>query len=195
MEPCRQEHAEPTLPEATPIPRRASLGAIVGTLIQELVLTFLPALVLALLINQFVAQTTYVLGQSMEPNLHDDQHLLIEKLSYRFGIPKRGDVVVIDVEHAEIPLIKRVIGLSGETVEVRSGQLYIDGLAIDEPYLSDVFQRDYGPTTVPEGHIFVMGDNRNNSNDSRYFGAVLLNKVLGRAWVSYWPLEDAGLVD
>lgn len=195
MEPSSQPQNSPALPETTPAPKRASLGAIVATLVQELVLTFLPALVLALLINHFVAQTTYVLGQSMEPNLHDDQHLLIEKVTYRFGEPERGDVIVIDVDHAEIPLIKRVIGLPGETVEIRASQLFIDGQPIDEPYLSGVLQRDYGPTTVPEDHVFVMGDNRNNSNDSRYFGAVPLDKVLGRAWVSYWPLQDAGLVN
>ena len=152
-----------------------------ATCAQELVLTFLPALVLALLINHFVAQTTYVLGQSMEPNLHDDEHLLIEKLSYRFGTPERGDIVVIDVDYTEIPLIKRIIGLPGEMVQVRDSQLYIDGQLTTEPYLTDTLQRDYGPTTVPEGYVFVMGDNRNNSNDSRYFGAVAVDNILGRA--------------
>ncbi len=185
----------PALPEASPVPKRASLGTILATAAQELVLTFLPALVLALLINHFVAQTTYVLGQSMEPNLRDDEHLLIEKLSYRFGTPERGDVVVIQVDYSEIPLIKRVIGLPGETVEVRDSQLYIDGQLTAEPYLTDPLQRNFGPATVPEGYVFVMGDNRNNSNDSRYFGAIPMDQILGRAWVSYWPLQEVGLVE
>lgn len=188
---------EPRLPEPEQVHESIdspSLGGIVREALLEIVQTLVPALVIALVLNHFVAQSTYVSGQSMEPNLHTDQRLIIEKLSYRLSEPQRGDIVVINVAHSDIPLIKRVIGLAGETVEIRNNQVYIDGVALDEPYITTPFQRDYGPVVVPQDTVFCMGDNRNNSNDSRYFGPVSLDDVLGRAWVSYWPLEDAGVV-
>jgi len=147
-----------------------------------------------LLINLFFAQGTSVYGQSMEPNLHTDQRLIVEKVSYRLHPPRRGDIVIVDVKGYEIPLIKRVIGLPGETIEIRDNRVYIDGLPLQEGYLSDVRQRNYGPTEVASGHVFVMGDNRGASNDSRYFGPVPISQVLGRAWLSYWPLNEFHLV-
>jgi signal peptidase I len=171
------------------------VGHLVKEVLLEIIQTLLPALVIALLLNHFVAQSTYVSGQSMEPSLHSDQRLIIEKVSYHLRTPERGDIVVIDVDHSEIPLIKRVIGLPGEVVEVQDNHVYINGELLAEPYVVTRFQRNYGPIEVPERHVFVMGDNRNNSNDSRYFGAVSLDQVLGRAWVSYWPPEDIGVVN
>jgi signal peptidase I len=91
-------------------------------------------------------------------------------------------------------LITRVIGLPGEMIEIRNNRVYINGQRLDEPYLADVIQRAYGPVQIPPAHVFVMGDNRSASNDSRYFGPVSLERIIGRAWVSYWPLEDFGLV-
>jgi signal peptidase I len=152
--------------------------------------TVAPAFVIALLINLFLVQSTYVHGQSMEPSLHPAQRLIVEKVSYKLHIPRRGDIVVVDVEGYDIPLIKRIIGLPGETVEVRDNHVYIDGQMLDEQYLRDVIQEDYGPLRVAAGHVFVMGDNRGASNDSRYFGPVPIERVLGRAWLSYWPLQD-----
>jgi signal peptidase I len=155
--------------------------------------TLAPAFVIALLINLFVAQSTYVHGTSMEPSLHTDQRLIVEKVSYKLHPPHRGDIVVVAVDTSEIPLIKRVIALPGETIQIRNNQVFVNGVALEEDYLADVSQRNYGPFQVPPGQVFVMGDNRGASNDSRAFGAVPLEQIVGRAWLSYWPPEDVEL--
>jgi len=131
----------------------------------------------------------------MEPSLHSDQRLLVEKVSYRFHGPRRGDIVVVDVPSSRVPLIKRVIGLSGETIAIRDNRVLIDGVPLAESYLTNTRQGNYGPTEIPAGHVFVMGDNRGASNDSRSFGPVPVDRVVGRAWVSYWPVEEWGFVD
>ena len=159
----------------------------------ELFETSAPAFVIALLINFFLAQATYVHGHSMEPSLYTDQRLIVEKVSYRLHPPHRGDIVVVDVDTSDVPLIKRVVGLPGETVVIRESGVMIDGVPLQEDYLSDISQRDYGPTIVPAEHVFVLGDNRNASNDSRYFGAVSFDRIIGRAWLSYWPPETLHL--
>lgn len=169
-------------------------GSSLGGVVREILETVIPAVLLALLISHFVAQGTYVEGQSMEPNLHNEQRLIVEKLSYHLHPPRRGDIVVINVEFSDVPLIKRVIGLPGETVEVHDGRVFIDGQPLDEPYLPTLFMRDYGPAQVPPEYIFVMGDNRGASNDSRIFGPVSQDSIVGRAWVSYWPPDQIGLL-
>ena len=161
----------------------------------ELGETVLPAIVIAVLINLFLAQATRVYGHSMEPNLHTDQRLVVEKVSYRLHGPRRGDVVVLRMpERGPELLIKRVIALPGETIEVRGGEVFINGEALVEPYLSHETGGTYGPLQVPAGQVFVMGDNRGASNDSRVFGPVPMERVVGRAWVSYWPFSAVGVV-
>jgi signal peptidase I len=161
----------------------------------ELGETILPAIVIAVLINLFLAQATRVYGHSMEPNLHTDQRLVVEKVSYHLRQPRRGDVVVIRMpERGPELLIKRVIALSGEEIEIREGTVFIDGRPLDEPYLDHKTAGTYGPLIVPDGYVFVMGDNRGASNDSRVFGPVSLDRIVGRAWLSYWPFESLGLV-
>jgi signal peptidase I len=182
-------------PEA---PNRPS-GSMLHTLwlwLVELGETVLPAIVIAVLINLFLAQATRVYGSSMEPNLHTDQRLVVEKLSYRLHGPRRGDVVVVRMpEHGPELLIKRVIALAGETIEIQNGVVHINGQRIEEPYIVRKAYGTFGPTTIPKGHVFVMGDNRGASNDSRVFGAVSLDRVVGRAWVSYWPIDSMGVVE
>ncbi|MBN1640948.1 MAG: signal peptidase I [Anaerolineae bacterium] len=157
--------------------------------------TVLPAIVIAVLINLFLAQATRVYGSSMEPNLHTDQRLVVEKLSYRLHEPRRGDVVVLRMpERGPELLIKRVIALPGETIEVRDGAVLVNGVRLEEPYLGRPTSGTFGPTLVPEGQLFVMGDNRGASNDSRVFGPVDRTRIIGRAWISYWPLETIGLI-
>jgi signal peptidase I len=181
------EHSSGEVEEASSL----SWMRTVRLFLREIVLeTIAPAFVIALLINLFLVQSTYVHGQSMEPSLHSAQRLIVEKVSYKLHTPRRGDIVVVDVEGYDIPLIKRVIGLPGEAVEVRDNHVYIDGQMLDERYLADVIQRDYGPLQVAPGYVFVMGDNRGASNDSRYFGPVPIERILGRAWLSYWPPPD-----
>ncbi len=163
--------------------------------LREVLETILPAVLIAFLINFFLAQATQVHGQSMEPTLHSDQRLVVEKVSYRFHGPRQGDIVVLKSpqQNSEL-LIKRVIGLSGETVEIRQGRVYINGQELDEPYLERSTGGNWGPIIVPPLHVFVLGDNRSFSNDSRAFGVVPVQNVVGRAWVSYWPLDKVGEV-
>jgi len=166
-----------------------------GSWLLELGETVLPAIVIAVLINLFFAQATRVYGHSMEPNLHTDQRLVVEKVSYRLHGPRRGDVVVLRLpERGPELLIKRVLALPGETVRIRDGQVYINDQPIDEPYVERPSTSSFGPTTVPEGHVFVLGDNRGASNDSRAFGPVSMDRIVGRAWVSYWPFDSLGVI-
>jgi signal peptidase I len=164
--------------------------------VREVLETVIPALLIALLINVFVGQATRVDGQSMEPNLHTDQRLVVEKVSYRFHGPRRFDIVVLKLpDQGEELLIKRVVGLPGETVEIKDGRVYINGGALDEPFTAEETRsRRYEKVTVPPLHVFVLGDNRNRSNDSRSFGPVPIDDIVGRAWLSYWPPDDVGLV-
>ncbi|MBN1935749.1 MAG: signal peptidase I [Anaerolineae bacterium] len=158
--------------------------------------TVLPAIVIAVLINLFLAQATRVYGHSMEPTLHTDQRLVVEKVSYKLHIPQRSDVVVLHLPNQSRELlIKRVIALPGETIEVKEGGVYINGERLAEPYLDIETYGNYGPLTVPVDSVFVMGDNRGASNDSRSFGPVRIDQIVGRAWVSYWPFDVLGLVE
>ena len=173
-----------------------SFGRRMLRALRDVLETIVPAVIIALLINLFLAQATRVYGQSMEPNLHTDQRLVVEKLSYRLHAPDRGDVVVLKVtDDTEDLLIKRVIALPGETVEVKDGQVFVNEKPLDEPYLAQRTRGHYGPIYVPPLHIFVLGDNRGASNDSRSFGPVHIKRVIGRAWVSYWPVEAFGFVE
>ncbi|MCK4451607.1 MAG: signal peptidase I [Anaerolineae bacterium] len=164
--------------------------------LREVAETVIPAVIIALVINLFLAQATQVLGQSMEPNLHSSQRVVVEKVTYRFFHgPRRGDIVVIDLPGQTEMLIKRVVGLPGETIEVRSGKVYIAGEQIDETWTVNPGGSNYGPQTIPPLHVFVMGDNRGASNDSRSFGPVLIDHIVGHAWFSYWPAEYVGFVE
>lgn len=164
--------------------------------LREMAETVIPAIVIALVINLFLAQATQVLGQSMEPNLHTAQRVVVEKVTYRFFHgPRRGDIVVIDMPEQSEMLIKRVVALPGETVEVRRGKVYIGGEEINEPWPVNQGGGSYGPHTIPPLHVFVLGDNRGASNDSRSFGPIPIEHVVGRAWFSYWPKEYIGFIE
>lgn len=188
--------------EPEPPPRRSFLKRVLH-LMREVLETIVPAVLIALLINLFMAQATRVHGQSMEPNLHTDQRLVVEKLSYNrylrqffaFEGPQHGDVVVIRLPtQGNELLIKRVIGLPGDVIEIHDNQVFVNGQPLQEPYLASSTSGSYGPTTVPPLNIFVLGDNRNFSNDSRSFGTVPLKNVVGRAWFSYWPPDQLGFI-
>lgn len=187
---------DPIFPEEPlPPPPPSSLRKRIFGAVREVVETVVPAVIIALLINLFLVQATRVYGQSMEPNLHSNQRLVVEKITYTFQMPERGDVVVLKVhEDAKDMLIKRVIALPDETVEIRNGQVIVNGNMLTENYIVQPTRGAYGLITVPENHIFVLGDNRGASNDSRSFGPINLDNVVGKAWLSYWPLEDVGFV-
>ncbi len=164
--------------------------------IRALVETVIPALLIAVAINLFLAQATQVQGQSMEPNLHTAQRLVVEKVTYHFHGPRRGDIVVIDLPEAGPDLlIKRVIGLPGEMISSQGGQVFINKVPLEEPYIHQAGGRDIPEQVIPPLHVFVMGDNRRFSNDSRNFGPVPIDEIIGRAWFSYWPLELWGPID
>jgi len=141
-------------------------------------------------------------GQSMMPNFPDSEYLLTEKVTYYLRNPLRGDVIVFTPPISNTDeFIKRVIGLPGETVMVQNDHVYINDKLLQEPYLKDTvmttggtFLTDGQEFTVPEGEYFVMGDNRPNSSDSRYWGPITKSAISGRAWIIYWPVSNAGVV-
>ena len=170
----------------------AGSGGRRGGLAREIAETVVPAIIIALLIHVFLAQATRVYGQSMEPNLHTDMRLVVEKISYRLHSPQRGDIVVLRVRPEDELLIKRVVGLPGDEVAIHDGRVYINDQPLTEGYLNQETRGDLAPRVVPPLHVFVMGDNRRASNDSRSFGPVHIDNILGRAWFSYWPPEAVG---
>ncbi len=184
---------EPQQSEPEPISTPSASGPVAWW--RELLDTILPALAVVLIINLFLAQPRTVHGQSMEPNLHENERVILDLLSYRFRDPRRGEIIVIELpERHTDPLIKRVIGLPGETVEIKGGSVYINGQPLVEPYLNQTTLGNMAPQLVPEEHVFVLGDNRGASNDSRYFGMVPYSHIIGRAWLRYWPPSEIGLV-
>ncbi len=182
-------------PPSPPSEEDLSSRSLLWRLLRELVETVMPAVLIAIFITLFLAQATQVYGQSMEPNLHAGQRLIVEKISYRFHSPRRGDIVVLKLpEQRGSYLIKRVVGLPGETIEIRDQRVFVDGQPLDEPYLSEPIRYSMPPRRIPEDSVFVLGDNRGFSNDSHSFGPVSLSDVIGRAWIRYWPPEQVGLI-
>ena len=152
------------------------------------------------LIITFVGQRTRVSGHSMEATLHDGDKLIVDKLSYRFRDPKRFEIIVFPYRHKENTYyIKRIIGLPGETVQVKDGYVYIDGEKLDENYGLEVME-DAGiaaePIELGEDEYFVLGDNRNHSSDSRdpSVGILHIDELIGRAWIRIWPLDSIGVI-
>lgn len=161
----------------------------------ELICILVPALVVSLFINVYVAEAVLVKdGPSMQPNLYVGYRVMTEKVSYRLHPPQRGDVVVVDPPAGGTALIKRVVGLSGDLVRVTRGHTWINGRLLDEPWVAYFGGRDYGPARVPPGHLFILGDNRVESLDSRAIGPVPMETVRGRAWLIYWPLDHLQLL-
>jgi signal peptidase I len=153
------------------------------------------ALLVAFMVRTFVLAHFVVDGTSMFSTLHDDDRVFVNKLSYRLHDPNRGDVVVLhqSAGASERDLIKRVVALPGETIEIRNCQVIIDGQNLEEPYLDPEVVTpgncggDLAPTNVPEDHVFVMGDNRGGSQDSRALGPIEEDDLVGRAFVVFWP--------
>jgi signal peptidase I len=162
------------------------------------ILQILATLVVALLIFfgvQAIIESRVVEGSSMEVNLHDGERLIVVKAAYWFGEPQRGDVIIFT--HPQDPtrtLVKRVIGLPGEEIEIRDDEVYINGSPLDEPYIKGTTST-LSKTEVPEGYYFVMGDNRQASSDSRSWGLLPEGNIIGRVWLIYWPLGDWHIID
>ena len=165
----------------------------------ELVLTAFVAFVLVFgFVRPFIVEAYRIPSESMVPTLEVGDRLLANKFIYRFFEPERRDIVVFDSvdEDDDQTLIKRVVGLAGDEIQVQGGVLYVNGEAQEEPYLNDTDQSRsfYGPTVVPEGHIFVMGDNRGNSADSRVFGPLPLENLKGEAFMRFWPVSKISTI-
>lgn len=180
------------------------------------------AILIAFIIKTFVAQAFFIPSGSMVPQLAVGDRVVVSKLAYRLHDPRRGDIIVFDnptqaAPEAEPPLpervvrgilesvglstpsteeyIKRVIGLPGEKVEGRDGRVYVDGRELVEPYLAQgPTTRDFAPVTLGAGQLWVMGDNRENSSDSRVFGPIDESTVVGRAFVKVWPVPDGSFL-
>jgi signal peptidase I len=186
------------------VSQRPALGCLF-----EVVETLVLTVIIFLGIQTFVAQPFKVQQQSMETTLMPDQYVLVDKLTPRWSAYTRGDIVVFDPPEtwssgAGVPFIKRVIGLPGDEVELRDGLVYVNGVKLDEPYIfkdEDGVPQTTDPTAggatewlVPDGELFVMGDHRDNSADSRNFGPIELTHVVGRAWLRYWPFDTFGIL-
>ena len=161
----------------------------------EVVVIVAAAFVLALLVQQFIVKPFAIPSPSMEPTLVEGDRVLVNRLVYHFHPPRRGDVIVFHPpgRPGSDPFIKRVIGVGGDTVSVRGGVLFLNGVAQDEPYIKEYpIENDYPETAISTGYVWAMGDNRNNSGDSRVFGPVSLDAIMGEAFAVYWPLGRAG---
>jgi signal peptidase I len=160
----------------------------------------LGAFAVALIIKTFLIQAFYIPSPSMFPTLQTNDRVLVNKLSYELHDVNRGDLVVFERPPGETDtdikdLIKRVIGLPGDVVSSCGGHVCIDGTPLEEPYLPDgVTTGDFERVTIPEGQVFVMGDNRENSSDSRIFGPIDEDTIVGRAFVRIWPLSELDLL-
>ena len=169
-------------------------------------LDFLETIVVSLAIFAvvyiFLFQPHQVDGKSMEPNFHNGEYILTDKISYRIHAPKRGDVVVFHSPQDErVDFIKRILGVPGDTIKVQSGYIYLNGTKIEEDYVNDPgqvlagrFMRENNEIEIPPGQYLVMGDNRNHSSDSREWGLVSTGGIVGRAFFRYWPIAEFGVV-
>lgn len=181
-----------TDPENPDRPARYPQGQPRPPVLAEFTRAALGALVLALVIMTFVARAFTVEGPSMLPTLHSGERLVVERITYLFRDPRRGEVVVFRYPlNPREYFVKRVVGIPGDRVAIRGGYLWVNGQRLEEEYVTSRALRPFPEVQVPEGHYFVMGDNRNNSEDSRdpRVGFVPRELIVGRAVWRYWPVE------
>ncbi|MFB9324554.1 signal peptidase I [Paenibacillus aurantiacus] len=165
--------------------------------IRDWTITLSIAIVGSLLIQNYAIAQTEVVNVSMQGTLYEGQRLIEDKVSYRLDAPERGDIVIINGPEYELRLVKRLIGLPGDVIDIREGQLYINGEPQEEKYVKgSTYAGSLSmPYTVPEGHVFVMGDNREHSTDSRDLGPIALSSLEGKAIFRLWPLNVFGQLD
>lgn len=176
------------------IPRPEDRGTNIKGVVREIVETIALALLIFLLVR-LAAQNFRIEGSSMEPNLHNGQFLIVNKLVYYLHPPERGDVIVFQApDSPRKDYIKRVVGLPGEEVEIVDGQVFVNGLRLEESYIAQPGSRSWGPEVVGDFEYLVLGDNRRNSRDSTNWGMLDGNAIIGKGWICYWPPRDFGLV-
>ncbi|HSW57865.1 MAG TPA: signal peptidase I [Dehalococcoidales bacterium] len=158
--------------------------------LKEVLLTLSLAIIIFVLLRTFVGQGSEVFDVSMQPTLVEGHRLMVIKLFYT---PQRGDIIVFYPNpEAKRQYVKRLIGLPGDTVEVKNYKVYVNGIALNEPYVKEPPNYTMAARTLPEGAYFVLGDNRNHSTDSHYGWTVERNNIVGKAWLRYWPLNKLG---
>jgi signal peptidase I len=158
--------------------------------------TLMSAAVYAVLIVTFLFQVARVEGQSMAPTLEDQDRLIVNKLAYRIGEPRRGDIVMLYYPlNPEKSFVKRVIAEEGDTVRIVDGRVYVNDIPLKDDYVASEYRShdDWGPQLIPEGYDFVMGDHRNNSSDSRHWGNVPKKYIIGKVQLRWWPVPSARL--
>ena len=173
--------------------RRASKKG--GGVVEFLVILLVSFALVFGFVRPFVVEAFYIPSESMVPTLRIGDRVLVNKFIYRFAQPERGDIIVFEsVEGGGEDLIKRVVGVPGDKISVRGGRLLVNGERQREPFVYKKYpdRSSSGATTVPEDHVFVMGDNRANSRDSRYFGTVPERKIEGEAFLRFWPPDRIG---
>jgi signal peptidase I len=166
-----------------------------GSALREMLETILLTLLIYILVRTFIFENYQVVGQSMIPTLQDGQYLVVSKIDYRLHPPQRGDVIVfLDPRSSDRKLIKRVVGLPGEMVQVQNGTIFVNEQRLNEPYIKHPALYSQPPTPIPADHYYVLGDNRSNSSDSHNWGTLDEDLIVGKAWLSYWPPEVWGVL-
>jgi len=163
------------------------------TFLREVLIVIVVAIAV-FIVSRTAIQSFVVIGISMEPSFEEGQRLLINKAVYRFREPTRGDVIVFHPPNNQrTDYIKRIIALPGDTVEIKGEAVYVNGSQLYEPYIEDPPSYTLGEKTIPDNNYFVLGDNRNNSNDSHNDWTVKRKDIIGKAWLSIWPPSEWGL--
>lgn len=164
------------------------------TLLRQVLITVILAVAIFLGL-QFTLQSSIVVGSSMEPSFEPGQRIVVNKVVYRFQDPERGDVIIFHPpSNGQIDYIKRVIALPGDAVAVRGGKVYVNGKPLTEPYIADPPDYTMSERQVPSESYFVLGDNRNNSNDSHTGWLLPRQNIIGKAWLSIWPPGEWGII-
>jgi signal peptidase I len=186
-------HTQATPTSSTEVDQEHTSGSKFWNIFKDVLETLVLAALLFLAINAVSARIR-VDGSSMVPTLNNGQFVMVNRMEYQLGDPSHGDVVVFDYPRdPDQEYIKRIIGLPGDTVTIDNGHVYVNGQELDEPYIAAP-ARNSGEWQVPGDQLFVMGDNRNNSQDSRNFGFVSMENVIGKAIFIYWPPTDWGFI-
>ena len=160
---------------------------------REIIITLILAVAIFFSLH-FTVQSFIVVGSSMEPTFHNGQRILITKIAYNFHEPERGDVLVFHPpDNQQADYIKRIVALPGDTVEIKEETVYVNGTQLDEPYIKAPPRYTFHHDEIPENSYFVLGDNRNNSNDSHNDWLVPRQNIIGKAWLSIWPPNEWGL--
>ncbi len=163
-----------------------------GKGIKETLKTIIISVIITIFISTFIAQITQIKGHSMEPSLLDGERIVNIKFIYKVENPKRGEIVIFKPPFkTRETYIKRIIGLPGEKIEIRNGFVYINNKLLDEPYILNRSHDNWGPKKVPKDMYFVLGDNRVNSSDSRFWGFLPRKNIIGKAMMILWPLNKA----